>query len=89
MSLEGTIVNGAIRLDGNPPLPEGVRVRVEFEDVDEFEDVSPPPAEESYDQHLQVLRESIEEARTGQTRPAREVLKELAIKYGLTPQPGE
>jgi hypothetical protein len=89
MGLEGTVVNGAIRLDGNPQLPEGARVRVEFENADELDDIPPPPATESYEEHLAILRESIEEARTGQTRPAREVLKELAAKYGLSPQPGD
>ena len=84
MNLEGTFVNGAIRLDGNPLLPEGERVRIEFEDADEFDDLPPPPQNESYEQHLSALLESIEEARTGQTRPARDVMKELAIKYGLT-----
>ena len=88
MSLEGTIVNGAIQLDGNPDLPEGRRVRIEFEDAEEW-DEQPLPAQESYEQHLAYLRESIAEARVGRTRPAREVLKELAIKHGLSLQPGE
>ncbi len=90
MSLEGTIVNGAIQLDGNPDLPEGRRVRIEFEDAEEWdEQPHPSPVQESYEQHLAYLRESIAEARAGRTRPAREVLKELAIKHGLSLQPGE
>ena len=86
MSLEGTIVNGLIELDGNPSLPEGWRVRVELEDALELDS---QPSTETYEQHLSYLRESILEAKNGLTRPAREVMKELAIKHGLTLQPGE
>jgi hypothetical protein len=84
--LSGTVVNGSIRLDGNPLLPDGARVRVEFEDTDACDDLPAEPTGETYEQHLAVLRESIEEARTGQTRPARVVMQELAVKYGLAPE---
>jgi hypothetical protein len=30
MTLEGTVTNGAIVLDGGPSLPEGARVKVEL-----------------------------------------------------------
>lgn len=87
MSLEGTIVNGSIRLDGNPALPEGVRVRVELEDED---DLAPPPSSETYEQHLAILRQSIAETKSGVGGvEARQFLKELAIKYDLPLQPGE
>ncbi|HXD88107.1 MAG TPA: hypothetical protein VN641_16585 [Urbifossiella sp.] len=79
-------MNGTIRLDGNPSLPDGARVRVELEDADAFDELPAEPMQETYEQHLAILRESIEEARTGQTRPARVVMQELAVKYGLAPE---
>ncbi len=39
MTLEGTVVNGVIVLDGGARLPEGERVRVEVADPD---DLAPP-----------------------------------------------
>jgi hypothetical protein len=36
MSLEGTVVNGMIVLDGAERLPEGARVRVELADQHDF-----------------------------------------------------
>ena len=87
MSLAGTIVNGAIRLDGNPPLLEGVRVWVEFEDRDEFDDL-PPPATETYEQHLAILRQSIAEARAGKRgMPLEEAFARIAAECNLPPVP--
>jgi hypothetical protein len=88
MSLLGTVVKGVVVLDGNLPLPEGARVRV-FLSEDDFEDYSPQPTQETYDQHLAALRESIEDMKAGRTRPAREVLKELALRHNLPLEPGE
>ena len=89
MTLQGTVVNGAIVLDGSPLLPEGARVRVELTDEDDFHDLSPPPTNETYEQHLAALRESIEDMKAGKGRPAREVLKDIALKYNLPLAPGE
>lgn len=92
MAVQGTIVNGHIRLDTPSSLPEGTRVKLEVSEeapLDELDAVPPPPSTESYEEHLARLRESIAEAKAGHTRPAREVLKELALKYDLPLLPGE
>jgi hypothetical protein len=86
MTLEGTVVNGVIVLDGGTQLPEGGRVRVELADPD---DLAPPPEPYDRDKELAVLRESLEDARAGQGLPAREFLKELAVKHNLPLEPSE
>ena len=89
MELEGTVVNGVIVLDGNPPLPEGVRVRVEVED--EEDDIRIPALEPgTREEELAILREAYEEAKAGIGGvEARQFLKELAIKHNLPLAPGE
>lgn len=84
MMLEGTIVSGHVRLDVPSNLPEGTRVRLVTE---ADEDLLPP--KESREEFLAGLRESIAESNLATTRPAREALKELAIKHGLRLLPGE
>lgn len=86
MTLEGTVVNGVIVLDGGARLPEGERVRIELVDDD---DVAPPPEPYDREKELAILRESIEDMKAGRGRPAREVLKELAEKFNLPLAPGE
>ena len=86
MTLEGTVVNGVIVLDGGAPLPEGARVRIEVADDDDF---FPPPAPEDREKELAILREALEDVRAGRGAPAREFLKELAAKYHLPFEPGE
>ena len=88
MTLEGTVINGVIVLDGTPPLPEGARVRVELAD-DEVADFPAPPITETQEEHLAQLREGIEDAKRGRGRPAREVLKEIAREHNLPLRPGE
>jgi hypothetical protein len=86
MTLEGTVVNGVIVLDGGARLPEGERVRVEVVGDD---DLAPPP--EPYDRakELAILRESIEDMKAGRTTEARQALADIARKYGLPLEPGE
>jgi hypothetical protein len=88
MSLIGTVVKGVIVLDGNPPLPEGARVRVLLDD-DELDDLPLPSSIETHEEHLAALRESIEDMKAGRTRPAREILKEIALRHNLPLEPGE
>lgn len=80
MPLEGTIVNGMIVLDGGAKLPEGIRVRVEVTDPD---DLAPPQESPDRDRELAILRESLEEAKAGRTRPFEEVMAEVAVRYNL------
>ncbi|MGL6095905.1 MAG: hypothetical protein ACRC7O_08940 [Fimbriiglobus sp.] len=90
MSFEGTVVNGTIVLDGGPQLPDGVRVRVEFADELGADDFPPPPATETYEEHLAALRESAADMRAGVPGiDACQFLKELAVKHGLPLLPGE
>jgi len=88
MSLLGTVVKGVIVLDGDPPLPEGARVRVSLDDI-ELDDLPLPSTSETHEEHLAALRESIEDMKAGRTRPAREVLKEIAQRHNLPLEPGE
>ena len=88
MSLIGTVVKGVIVLDGNPQIAEGTRVRVVL-DEDELEEPPLPTTTETYEEHLAALRESIEDMKAGRTRPAREVLKEIAKRHSLPLEPGE
>lgn len=63
MQLLGTIVNGHVRLDAPAGLPEGLRVTVfPGEDDDDF---GPPPPQETYAEHLTLLRDSIAESEAG------------------------
>ncbi len=87
MELEGIVVNGVIVLDGNPSLPEGVRVRVEVEDEDDIRIPALEPG--TREEELAILRESIEDMKAGRVRPAREVLKEIALRHNLPLEPGE
>jgi hypothetical protein len=86
MTLEGTVVNGMIVLDGPARLPEGARVRVELADLD---DLGPPP--EPYDRakELAILREALEDVKAGRGTEAREFLKKLAEEHKLPLTPGE
>ncbi len=62
----GTVVNGVIVPDGSPP-PEGTRFRLVAEDADwdEAWDEMPPPANETREEFLQSLRDSIASAKAG------------------------
>ena len=81
MSMMGTVVNGQIRIDGNPSLPEGAKVWVEFEEDVDFGE---PQIVETHEEHLAILRQSIAESKSGGGGiEARQFLNELAIKYDL------
>jgi len=75
MILEGTIVNGRVEFDAPSEWPDGARVRVKLEceedlddDLDDLLDDMPiPPPTETYEEHLEILRKSIEESRAGDT----------------------
>jgi hypothetical protein len=86
MTLEGTVVNGVIVLDGGVQLPEGERVRVEVADPD---DLAPPPEPYDREKELAILRESLEEVRAGRGMPFEEFMAKLAEEYQLPPVPPE
>lgn len=91
MELEGTVVNGVIVLDGNPPLPEGVRVRVELDSERDEDNIRIPALEPgTREDELAALREAYAEAKAGIGGvEARQFLKDLAIKHNLPLAPGE
>ncbi|HTV55010.1 MAG TPA: hypothetical protein VMI06_08835 [Terriglobia bacterium] len=82
MTLEGTIINGVIVLDGGARLPEGERVRIELMEDD---DIFPPPEPYDREKELAILRESIEDMNAGRGRPFEEVMAEIAARYNLPP----
>ena len=84
--LEGTVVNGVIVLEGGVRLPDGARVRVEVEDPD---DLAPPPEPYDREKELAILRESLEEVRAGRGMPFEEFMAKLAEEYQLPPVPPE
>jgi hypothetical protein len=84
--LEGTVVNGVIKLEGGVHLPEGMRVRIEVADLDEL---APPLEPYDRDQEMAILRDALEDVRAGRGTLARQVLKELADKHNLPLTAGE
>ena len=86
MTLEGTVVNGVIVLDGGAQLPEGERVRVEVADPD---DLAPPPEPYDREQELAILREALEDVRAGRGMPFEEFMAKLAKEHNLPPVPPE
>ncbi len=86
MTLEGTVINGVIVLDGGARLPEGERVRVEVCDSD---DLAPPPEPYDREKELAILRESLEDAKAGRGMPFEEFMAKLAEEYKLPSVPPE
>lgn len=81
----GTIVNGVVVLDTPAKLPEGSRVRVELDDEaavwEQLAGMS--PERETYEEHLEKLRQSIAEGKAGVTQSASEALAEISAELGL------
>lgn len=86
MTLSGTVVNGVIVLEGNAQLPEGARVWIE---LDEDDDIGPPPEPYDREEELAILREAIAEAKAGQGMPFDEFMAQLAKKYNLPSPVGD
>jgi len=87
MTLEGTVANGVVVLNAGVRFPEGARVRVEL--LEDPDDIEPPFEPYDREREIAILRESHEDAEAGRVRPAREVLKEMAIRHGIPLEPGE
>ena len=77
MAHEGTVVNGAIVLDGGEQLPEGARVRIELADP------APPTIPFDREQELTNLRESLADVRAGKGMPFEEFMAKIAKEYHL------
>jgi hypothetical protein len=84
MTLEGTVVNGVIKLDGGAQLTEGARVRVQVTDPDDL-----APAPEPYDREteLAILREALEDVRAGRGVPFEVFTAQLAAELKLPTVP--
>lgn len=83
MTLDGTVVNGVIVLDGSPSLPEGARVRVELTDDD---DMGQPPEPYDREKELAILREAIEDVKADRGGvPFEEFMADLAKEFNLPP----
>ena len=72
MSWYGTVVNGVIVCDGPPP-PDGTRLYLE----------PVPPADETRDEFLASLRQSVADAEAGLGRPLDEVMAKIASEFNL------
>ena len=74
MTIAGTVINGVIVLDGSPQLPEGQRVIVDLNG----DDFGPPPATETYAEHLELLRQSLAKMDAGERgRSAEDVFDDI------------
>ena len=81
MTIEGTVINGVIVLDGSPQLPEGKRVVVDLEG-DDFG--PPPPSTETYAEHIASLRQSLADIDAGiKGIPLDEAMEKIAIEFNL------
>lgn len=80
MTLDGTVVNGVVVLDGNVALPEGSRVRV---DCERFE-YPHPLAPYDLEKELALLRASHESLEAGEIGiPLEEFSSQLAREFGF------
>jgi hypothetical protein len=84
MALSGTVVNGVIILEGGARLPEGARVRVE---LDELEELGPPPEPYDREKELTILREALADVRAGRSVPFEAFMARLATEFQLPPAP--
>jgi len=89
MILEGTILDGCVKLDTPAALPDGTRVRLMVGGGEDWpDDLEPPPATETREEFLQSLRDSVAESQAGvRGTEARQFMKELAAKHGLDSLP--
>jgi hypothetical protein len=92
MTQRGTIINGAVVLDGPPKLHEGARVWVAVADADEdTEDYGPPPEPtgETRAEFLDSLRQSIANIKAGKGLSIGELTAKLQREFGDFPREAE
>lgn len=87
-ALTGTILDGQLVFDAPVGLPNGTRGRFVPDPPDGDNDFDPSPDTHDRATELAILRESLEDAKAGRTRPFEEVMAEIAAKYNL-PDVGE
>jgi hypothetical protein len=77
MTVQGTIVNGQVVLDEPSGFPDGARVTLSLEGAEE--DFGPPPlVTETYEEHLALLRMSLELSDSGhQGRSVKDVFADI------------
>lgn len=88
MTIEGTVINGVIVLDGSP-APEGQRVFVDLESDASY--VYPHPmAPYNREKELALLRQAYAEVKSGKTSiPLAQFEAEFAKEFHLSPIPQE
>ena len=90
MTIEGTVINGVIVLDGRPALPEGQRVFVGLEGDDATYEYPHPMAPYNREKELTILRQAYAEAKVGKTSiPLAQFEAEFAKEFDLLPIPQE
>jgi hypothetical protein len=86
----GTVTNGTIVLEHPQQLPEGARVRVQLVNEPDSNDWAVIPPTESYEQHLETLRQSLADTASNVGgEEMRAFLRDLAIHHEFPLQPGE
>lgn len=84
MTVEGTVVNGRIVLDGSPELPDGARVRVEW--TEDWTDRPGPPFRETHAEIVESLRQSIAAMKAGERGvPLGQAMAQIAEELNLPP----
>jgi len=85
----GTVVNGVLVFDGPPP-PEGTRLRLEPSEAEADWPEGQPPWQETREEVLESLRQSIAETKGGvQGMPLAEFAARLKQEYGTPDEHGE
>ena len=84
MILNGMIVDGRVELDSSIQLPNGTRVSLELNGHG-----AKWPQPDDHETELAHLRESFEDMEVGRLFPAREVLREIALRHNLPLEPRE
>lgn len=84
MVQHGTVRNGVIVPDAPVGLADGTRVVFEPAPADWPDDLDHPPAE-THEEHIAILRQSVEDKNAGRGRPLAEVMADITAEFGLPP----
>lgn len=86
MTVEGTVADGVVIFDGNVKVPEGARVRVDFEVEDELFEYPHPLAPYDREKEVALLRERIANRESGVPGiPLKEAMASIAAELNLPP----